>query len=408
MRTQPLEPPPVNPSGNALSLSVAARVTLLMSCLFGATGVIMVFLPRWLAGERGLTGAEIGAVLSLAQGARIVTGPLVGAWADRARDRSVPIRIVACLAVLAYAAFFFFARGFWPLLVIGFFALSMTQAMTPLVEAATLRATAQGKLSYGVARGVGSISFILATTLGGVLVSRFGLGGVVVWVLSALALTGMTSLTVLRPDPSKAMVDAPRSRFGSIPALLRNQRFLVLILACGLIQSGHAFYYGFSTLVWRGQGISSEAVGLLWGFGVAVEVAFLWSLGPIERRVAPEAMILVGAAGGVVRWLCMGLAPLGLALLPLQALHALSFAATHVGAMRLVYRDTPEQSAAMAQALYAAVSAGVLMGGATLASGVLYDAHGARGYWAMALITAAGGLMALRLAQPGPRHAARD
>ncbi len=368
----------------------------------------MVFLPRWLAGERGLSGAEIGAVLSLAQGARIFTGPLIAAWADRARDRSTPVRVVACLAVLAYGAFFFIARGFWPLLVIGFFALSLTQAMTPLVEAATLRATAQGKMSYGVARGVGSISFILATTLGGVLVSRFGLGAVVAWVLSALVLTSITSLAVLQPDPSKAIVDAPRSRFGSISALLRNKRFLVLIVACGLIQSGHAFYYGFSTLVWRGQGISSEAAGLLWGFGVAVEVAFLWSLGPIERRIGPEALILAGAAGGVVRWLCMGFAPLGMTLLPLQALHALSFAATHVGAMRLIYRNTPEENAAMAQALYAAVSAGVLMGGATLASGVLYDAYGARGYWAMALIAAAGGLMALQLAQPAPRPLARD
>jgi hypothetical protein len=53
----------------------AFRVTLVMSALFSAAGVTLVYLPLWLEGARGLSGAEIGAVLSLAQFARILTGP---------------------------------------------------------------------------------------------------------------------------------------------------------------------------------------------------------------------------------------------------------------------------------------------------------------------------------------------
>jgi PPP family 3-phenylpropionic acid transporter len=164
----------------------------------------------------------------------------------------------------------------------------------------------------------------------------------------------------------------------------------------------HAFYYGFSTIVWRGQDLSAEIVGILWAFGVAVEVGFLWSLTPIERRLAPETLILLGAAGGVFRWLIMGFAPTGLVLWPLQALHALSFAAAHVGAMRLIYREIPDESAAMAQTLYSALSAGVLMGAATLLSGWLYDIGGARGYWAMAAIALAGGALATLLVAARP------
>src|SRR5690606_33678255 len=63
-----------------LLASRAARVTLVMSCLYTAAGVTLVFLPRWLEVERGLTGAEIGAVLSLAQLARIITGPAIAHW----------------------------------------------------------------------------------------------------------------------------------------------------------------------------------------------------------------------------------------------------------------------------------------------------------------------------------------
>jgi PPP family 3-phenylpropionic acid transporter len=86
-------------------------------------------------------------------------------------------------------------------------------------------------------------------------------------------------------------------------------------------------------------------------------------------------------------------------------LHALSFAAAHVGAMRLIYRETPQSAAAMAQTLYSATSGGLLIGLATLLSGWLYDASGARGYWAMAAIVAAGGVVGLFLLAPRARTA---
>jgi PPP family 3-phenylpropionic acid transporter len=396
---------PVEPS---LLASRAARVTLVMSCLFGVAGVILVFLPRWLEVERHLTGAQIGVVLSLAQAARILTGPAIAFWADESADRRTPIRIVSAAALAAYAAFFLAARDFWSLLMLGFVALSLTQAMTPLIEAATLRATARGRIGYGVARGVGSVAFILANIAGGVLVARFGLGAVVVWILCGLATVVASAWLGLKPDPRPEPTRQPgEARFAALGGLLRSRRFLILICACGLIQSSHAFYYGFSTLVWRGQGIPADAVGVLWAFGVAVEVAFLWSLPLVERRVSPEALILIGALGGVLRWTLMGFGPAGLALWPLQALHALTFAATHVGAMRLLFRETPDALAAMAQTLYAAMSAGLLMGASTLVSGALYDVGGARGYWAMASMALTGGALALLLLRRAPPRSIR-
>jgi PPP family 3-phenylpropionic acid transporter len=382
----------------------AARVTMVMSALFGTTGVILVFLPRWLEFERGLSGAEIGAILSLAQFARLITGPAIAFQADNSGDRSRPLKYITLAAVLAYAAFFLLAQGFWQLLVVGFVALSLTQAMTPLIEAATLRATAQGKITYGIARGMGSIAFIIANVLGGIAIARFGLGAVVVWIVSGLMITAATSWFGLKRDPPPPPVH--KTRTGAIRELLRNRRFVILCLACGLIQSAHGFYYGFSTNVWVAQGLSSETIGVLWAFGVGVEVAFLWTLPFFERRTTPEALILIGAGAAVARWFAMGFAPLGLALWLLQAMHVFSFAAAHVGAMRLLYRDTPEHSAAMAQTIYAGLSAGLLMGASSLLSGYLYDLGGAVGYWAMAALAAAGGALALLLLPPKPRSRA--
>lgn len=383
----------------ALLDSPAARVTLALSALHGTTGVTLVFLPRWLEIERGLDGAAIGAVLSLSQLARIVVGPAIAYWADGAADRRMPLRAVALGSFIAFVAFFTLADEFWSLMAIGFIALSLMQAFVPLSEALALRATAEGKISYGVARGIGSACFIVANVAGGILISRFGLGAVVAWVLCGLAAMFVSAI-VLKPDPAPVTHGPRRSGF---TALLRTRRFLILIIASGLIQSAHAFYYGFSTIVWRGQGISSEMIGALWAVGVLLEVVFLWCLVWIERRFSPEMLLIIGAAGSVLRWLCMGFAPVGFVLWPLQVLHTLSFAATHVGAMRLIYREAPQSAAAMAQTLYSAISSGLFMGAATLMSGWLYDAGGARGYWAMAAMAAVGGAVALMLLTQRPR-----
>ncbi|MBI3437215.1 MAG: MFS transporter [Proteobacteria bacterium] len=332
-------------------------------------------------------------------------GPAIAFWADGHADRRTPIRLLAPAAIAAFIVFFFLAHDFTTLLITGFAALTLMNAIVPLVESAALRATAQGKVSYGFVRGIGSVSFIISNVGGGILIARFGLDAVIVWVLVALSLVVLTAWRALRADPPLAASHALTfaARVQAVRNLLRNKRYLTLIISCGLIQAAHGFYYGFSTLVWRSQGIAPETIGVLWAIGVSVEVAFLWNLRTFERWLSPEALILIGAFGGALRWMLLGFGPTGAVLLPLQTLHAVSFATTHVGAMRLLTREAPENAAAMAQTLYSALSSGLLLGGASLISGILFDASGAHGYWAMSVMAFAGGLIALSLLAPTPR-----
>jgi MFS transporter, PPP family, 3-phenylpropionic acid transporter len=395
-------------SPESLFSTRAARVTLVMSCLFAMNGVVLPFLPRWLEIERGLGGAQIGLLLSLPLFLRALIGPAVAFWADGCADRRTPLRWLTLAAALAYAVFFFIPRDFPGLLFWGFAALSLSQCLFPLVEAALMRASQEGRLSYGVARGVASGAFVLGNVMGGFVIARFGQGATAVWVMIAFALSMLAAWRALRPDPSPPLALAgARIRLAGAVALISNSRFLLIVLGCGLIQGAHGFYYGFSTLVWRGQGLADDVIGWLWAFGTLIEIAFLWSLPLLERRISPEGLILMGGAGATLRWTLLGFAPLGFVLWPIQGLHSLSFAAAHVGAMRLLFREAPEEAQGLAQTLYAALASGVMIGGAILLSGMLYDAYGARGYWAMAAMAACGSAVAACLLML-PRAVARS
>lgn len=385
----------------ALLTSSGARVSLVFATLFLSTGFSMPYLTPWLQAERGLSGSEIGAIFSAAQLARLLTGPPLATWADGFKDRRTPILVFSAAAFVGNVLLFS-AQGFWGIFFAAFFATTMVQQIIPLTEGMALRKGQEGPLSYGTVRAVGSGAFIVASTGGAAAVAAFGLGVAPVWVLTALALTvGAAAVLVPDPAPPHAAVMRFRDRLRAGAKLLANPRFVFVVVGAGLIQCSHAYFYVFSTALWRGQGIANTTIGLLWGFGVLVEVGLLFALVRLERRFRPDAFMLLGALGAVVRWVCMGFAPHGLLLWPLQALHGLSFAATHVGTMRVIQREAPEAVAGLAQTLYAGLGGGLLIGLATLGSGVLYDHVGPQGYWVMAGLAAAGGSLILFVTKLG-------
>src|SRR5262249_16177595 len=152
-------------------------------------------------------------------------------WADGHDDRRTPIRILAPLSVASFLAFFFLAQSFAALLLTGFVALTITSAITPLVESAALRATIRGRASYGFVRGIGSVSFIVSNVGGGILVSRFGLDAVVAWVIAALLSVSASAWFALLADPpltSPHMLSL-KARADAFRTLLGNRRFVILI-----------------------------------------------------------------------------------------------------------------------------------------------------------------------------------
>ncbi|RZJ43622.1 MAG: MFS transporter, partial [Brevundimonas sp.] len=152
-------------------------------------------------------------------------------------------------------------------------------------------------------------------------------------------------------------------------------------------------------LLWKAQGISEAVTGQLWAFGVVVEVALMWLVEPWRRRVGigPWILLVIGAGAAVLRWTAMSFAPPLWLLWPLQALHALTFAATFLAGVQIVQTLAPRESQTAAQTLSSVLSAGILIGGATALSGPLYDRFGAGGYAAMAVMSLAGLIAALPL-----------
>ena len=129
-------------------------------------------------------------------------------------------------------------------------------------------------------------------------------------------------------------------------------------------------------------------------FGVVAEIAlFAWS-GRLPARLHPTTLLAIGGAGAVLRWSLTAFSPPVALLVPLQLLHACSFAATHLGLMGFMARAVPRELAARGQG-YVATLSSLVNASATLASGFVYAAVGGHAYFMMAAMACVGTLSAI-------------
>jgi PPP family 3-phenylpropionic acid transporter len=362
------------------------RMATFYAAFFLFSGIQMPYLPAWLK-ARGLDAGEIGIVLAIPMLIRIVTVPLAVRLIDRRGEVQLGLAVAATLAAAAFAVMGF-ARGFIAVFAAYAVASALSAPVLPLADSYGLRGLKARGVPYGPVRLWGSVAFILANLAGGVALGSLGADGVV-WVLAA-AMTATAVTTWRLPRAPDAGGDAPHK---PDPGLWRSGVFVAMIVGASLIQASHAVLYGFVTLQWRAKGLDGVTIGLLWALGVVAEIALFAVSGRVVARVGAVEMVVVGGLGAVVRWSAMGTDPPTILLPLLQALHALSFGATHLGAMH-VLSQLAHRHGATVQGDFSAVQGGTFAAAMGI-SGILVAAFGSAAYFAMAAIAAVGLLIAL-------------
>jgi PPP family 3-phenylpropionic acid transporter len=360
------------------------RVTLLYMAIFMATGIQLPFLPIWLA-AKGFDDRTIGIVLAMATAARIMVVP----FSSRAADRFFNLGTAIAIAIVAGAAAFTLIGlndRIQTIAAACIFAAAIGGTVLPLVEAYSLDGLAARGHAYGPVRGWGSIAFIVGNLAAGLFAGMVA-PAEFIWILIAAYWLGVLPALALPPIGTNRAIAtapaAPKRPLSSIPGLLP------VVVASSLIQASHAVFYGFGTLHWKAIGLGSVAIGALWALSVVMEIILFAASARFPPAIGPLPLLAIGGAGAALRWAVMALDP-PLAVLPLlQCLHALSFGATHLGAVQFVARSAPAGRTATVQGtLTLANGAGMTV--AMAIAGQAYAVLDARAYVIMVLPALAG------------------
>jgi len=212
------------------------------------------------------------------------------------------------------------------------------------------------------------------------------------WVLyvSLVGVMLLVPCALLLPPAEAHHRDAAKHAPFGIRDLLTSRPFLLFMVATGLCQASHAVLYSFGTLTWRGAGLSDVTISLLWGESVAVEILLMMASGRLTHRIGVTGLIALGLACGIVRWTGMAFTTELPALVVLQALHAGTFAACHLGAMAFIQRALPSSGVALGQSIYYALGTGATQAVIYQFAGLLYARYGQHAFLGMTAISAVG------------------
>lgn len=367
----------------AVAPAFAGRIALFYTALFLVAGTKLPYLPLWLD-WRGLTASEIAGITAAPLFLRIFAGPLIAMLADSWGDRRRAIVALAGLS-LGGLGLLLLAHGFWPILVVTLLTALATTGLMPLAETLAMSGVRRAGLDYGRMRLWGSLSFIAAGFIAAAAIRTHG-PGAVVWLLIAGGVLTLAVALILPADPEGKRPASAGLDVSVLVRTFRTPRFPLFLLAAGAVQSSHAVFYTFGVLEWQRQGIDASWSAGLWAIGVVAEIALFAFSRTVVERVGAELLLLAGGVAALVRWTAMAFDPPLAALVPLQALHGLTFGAAHIGALHVMSRTVPASEAATAQALYASVTSGIGLGLATFLSGPVYTAAGGRAYAVMAVL----------------------
>jgi len=374
-------------SAKPLSLrAMETRLSALYATIFLVGGVQNPFLPVWL-GALGFSTDQIGWLMAAPRGLQAVLLPVVTHRIDRGGGLVSTllglslVAVAACLAISASSA--------TPVVLVSLAAFFVSQsANMPILDILTYSlADRDGRrVDFGRVRKWGSVAFVAGNLLGGAALTAVAVTRLppIMSLTAAVAILGC--LYSRRLDAGARVAPRPAAT---------NRAALGLVLGCviaveALVQSSHALLQTLGGLHWAAAGHSNFFIGVAWAVGVVTETLAFAVFG--NRRVGPKyaaKLLALGAGSAVLRWIAMAFDPPGAVILTLQAMHGLTFAATHVGALELSSELAPPGSRGSVQGGMIALNGG-LYAAFSVATGPLDGAFGQGAYFVMASLAAAG------------------
>lgn len=384
--------------------SLGARLCGLQAASFLSHGFYLPFFPLWLQ-SKNLSPAFIGFVVAIPIIVRIiVTAPLLS-LADRSLG---PRRLliashagqIACFPLLMLTG-----DGPTIALLVALVAVAQAAIIPGNDLVTTVAVQRHAGMNYGLIRGCGSVAFFIANILGGYLVGAFG-PDVVIEALTLIPFLAIGATLLAVPNEPREAVTKGEGTVVATSKALPGVLWLVMIGAA-MTQGTHGALNAFASIHWRALGFSDAVIGYFWATGVIMEIIVFIILGRAVGRGSGIGLLLIGSASAAIRFTIMSLDPGAGATFVLQAMHSLTFGASHLGAMAALTALAPPRLKGRAQGIYGSLAA-LTTAVSTIASGMIYKEAGGAVFAVMAPLGAIGFVLiviASRIVRAQPQSA---
>ena len=263
--------------------------------------------------ERGYTSSVIGFLIAAGFIGSLILQPVIASVADRSRRLTPTLILAACFGVSMILELL---RLLLPgksaiLSVVCVLSIALLQTAQPLINAYASYLERLGEpIRFGVARGVGSLTFSVLSTLLGYLTAAHGaafLPGVGAFLL--LLLIGLMALMRAEGKIPDVHTETESVSDLTLRQLARKYRNVLFLLGgvCALF-AAHAYADNFFIQIVEAAGGDSADMGVLFAYGAVLEVPFMFGFGWFRRRRSCTWLLKLAAVFFVAKDVCLCLA----------------------------------------------------------------------------------------------------
>lgn len=347
--------------------------------------VVTAYAAVYLQGV-GCSNAELGLILALGNVGGALLSPVLGAWIDRNRNLRHASVINVLLAVQVVLLVLLRLHPGHDLLTAACYVLYMT-AMMPVnavnLDLCVRLERAKAPLNFGLARSMGSFSFVILSTLLGIITAHCGfltlpLAGLAVvliqFVGNRLIDRDLRSAEAVMP-PEESIV---HERSSSLPEFIReNRRFCLMLFGTIILFIAHNMDGNFLINEIRNLGGDTAIMGYVAAFTAITEVPVMIFASKLPKKWEAVQYIRLSFVFFIVKILAYALAPSIPWFFAARVLQAPSYALYTVLIVSYADRQVARKDSAKAQSLACSMpTVGSVL--ASLIGGAMFDSVGVR------------------------------
>ena len=344
-------------------------LSLFYITFYATWGIFLPFWGAWLS-SNGVSSEDIGLLFSLGLVLRFISSLTLLPRVSRAKSILRLLRTLVFCTLLAFSCLFFTQGHLW-LAIITLLINFTIGPLMPLGDIVGIRLVKQIQLDYGRVRLLGSLSFIVGSTIVGWLIVEYGQQAILWAIVFMMLLMWLFSLLNLAPQLQDQFT-AVNDKKTSLWTLFKKRDVLLFLIIIGAIQGSHGAFYAFGTIYWGGIGLSEVNIAWLWAIGVAAEVLLMRFNIKLFKAWSIKQMLLLGLIAAILRWLALAGTENFYILAFFQTFHAFTFAVTHLAAIRYISLQKGNEMVSY-QSLYSGVALGLMMAMFTYLSGLFYE-----------------------------------
>lgn len=350
----------------------AVRLSVFYFFYFSTLGILVPYWSLYLQ-SLNFTPKEIGELLAILVGTKIIA-PYIWGWiADHTGKR---VRIVQIGALLTALTFLLVYRveSYWSMAGVMMLYSFFWNAILPQYEAISMNHLGEQQHRYSIIRSWGSIGFIVTVALLGPLIDEKG-AAVILPVLTVVFFAIWVSALLTPADNGHPTQENDSS--SKILKVIQRPEVIALFAVCFLMQFSHGAYYAFFSIYLEAHGYSKTVIGQYWALGVIAEIIVFLFMTRLIQRFGVKKLLITSLLIATIRWILTAWFVDNPWILTVsQTMHAATFGLYHAVAIYYFHHYFTGKLQGRGQALYSSISFGA--GGAlgSLISGYSWDILG--------------------------------